>query len=265
MRYNSSLSMLFLAIVCASVSLSSFAQPNEDYSLNIIGFQKVTVPPNPELQVASTPFQATNDNIDIVIGAQLTGSDQSDRSDKVLMFNPTNQGYETYFIGGGTSNADFDGKWFTESFTPATDALIPPGRGLWIISIQGFTQTVVLAGDVVNMGAMTNHIYTGLQLISYPYSKPILINDTKFAANGGYGNDSADSADNILLWDVTAQAYVRYFLGGLSDVTNSNFDGKWFTESFDPATNVYLNPGRGFWYRHIGSGFDWIEPKPYTP
>lgn len=261
MRYNSSLSMLFVAIVCASVAFSSFAQPDEDYSLNVIGFQKVAVPAKPELQVASTPVQATNDNIDTVIGAQLIGSDQPDISDKILMFNPTNQAYETYFIGGGTGDTNFDGKWFTETFTPATDALIPPGRGFWIISNQAFTQTVVLAGDVVNMGAMTNHIYTGLQLISYPYSKPILINDTKFA-NGGYGNDSADNADNILLWDVTAQAYVRYFLGGLSG--DPDFDGKWFTEYFVPATNVYLNPGHGFWYRHAGGGFDWIEPKPYT-
>ena len=63
--------MLFVAIVCASVALSSFAQSGEDYSLNVIGFQKVTVVTNAGgLMLGSNPFLNEDiPNLDNVLGA----------------------------------------------------------------------------------------------------------------------------------------------------------------------------------------------------
>jgi hypothetical protein len=254
--------VLFTVVVCASVAITSFAQTGETYTLNVIGFQKVVVPPEPNLRLSSTPYQDTSDNIDTVIGAQLTGLDSYESSDDIIMFNPASQAYEYYFIGGGQDEPEVDGKWFVSLPEGArrvmtSEALIPPGRGMWFISRQPVSQTVVLAGDVVNVGSMTNHIGAGLQLISYPYSAPILLTNTTIISSGAYGDEDFNSSDNVYLWDVDRQSYVRFFVGG---------DGNWYSDD-DPAVpleNVHLNPGQGFWYDHKSTGFDWVETKPYT-
>lgn len=251
------LSVIVFGCILASVAQ---AQTGEVYSLNVVGFQKVSAPAA-KYQIASTPFEAADDKIDTVIGPQLTGSDGAITSDNVIMYNPTNQHYETYFIAGGIGDPQYDGKWFTEDAQFATNAMIPPGRGFWVRSRQSSTQTIVFAGDVLSVGAVTNHIYPGFQLISYPYSTAILLNNTTFS-NGAVGSDGAITSDNILLWNASNQQYVTYFIaGGIGD---PQYDGKWFTEAAQPATNISLQPGQGFWYRHRGSGFDWVEQKPYT-
>jgi len=252
-------------IVCGCILASvASAQTGEVYSLNVVGFQKVNAPGasgSTKLQIAGTPFEAANDKLDSVIGPQLTGQDAPGSSDNVILFNPTNQQYETYFIAGGIGDPQYDGKWFTEDAQFASNALVPPGRGFWIRSRQAVTQTVVFAGDVVSASALTNRVYAGLQLLSYPYSTAILLNNTTFS-NGAVGSDAPGASDNILLWNASNQSYVTYFIaGGIGD---PQYDGKWFTEDAQPATNVYLQPGQGFWYRHRGSGFSWVEQKPYT-
>ena len=251
------LSVIVFGCILASVAQ---AQTGEVYSLNVVGFQKVAAPAT-KLQISSTPFEAADDKLDTVVGAQLSGSDSYGTSDNIIMFNPTNQAYENYFIAGGIGDPQYDGKWFTQSLQPATNALIPPGRGFWIRSRQSVTQTVVFAGDVLSINAVTNHVYPGLQLLSYPYSTAILLNNTTFS-NGAVGSDAFGTSDNILLWNVDTQQYINYFIaGGIGD---PQYDGKWFTQALQPATNVYLQPGQGFWYRHRGSGFNWVEQKPYT-
>lgn len=257
-------SLVTLSIIVCGCVLASVAQAQtgEVYSLNVVGFQKVAAPAA-KLEIAGTPFEAANDTLDAVVGPQLTGSDGPGVSDNVVMFQATNQQYVTYFIAGGIGDPQYDGKWFTTSLQPATNinALVPPGRGFWIRSRQSVTQTVVFAGDVVSAGAITNHIYSGLQLLSYPYSTAILLNNTTFS-NGAVGSDGPGTSDNILLWNTSNQQYVTYFIaGGIGD---PQYDGKWFTQTLQPTTNIYLQPGQGFWYRHRGSGFTWTEQKPYT-
>ena len=254
------------AIAClAGLVSASFGQSGEVYSLNVVGFQKVAAPAA-KLQISATPFDQANPNIDYAIGNQLTGSVSYFSSDNVLLWDVQGQKYSNYFIAGGTGDPYYDGHWFTPGLKPATSfpANVTPGRAFWIRSRSSSTQTVVLAGDVPADLAITNAIAAGLQLLSYPYSTPRSIDSMAFS-NGGSGNISYFTSDNIMLWDDQSQAYSHYFLaGGTGD---PYYDGHWFTPALKPATSFAISvvqPGRGFWYRHRGSGFNWIETKPYT-
>jgi hypothetical protein len=253
-----------VAIVClVGVISTSFGQSGEVYSLNVVGFQKVTAPAS-KLQISATPFDQANPNIDSAIGNQLTGSDSFGSSDNILLWDVQGQKYSNYFVAGGVGEP-YDGHWFTPALVPATNfpANIQPGQGFWIRSRQPTaTQTVVLAGDVPADGAITNQISGGLQILSYPYSTPRTIEAMSFS-NGGVGGDSYGASDNIMLWDYNTQSYSNYFLAG---GVGAPFDGHWFTPALVAATNfnITVQPGQGFWYRHRGSGFNWVETKPYT-
>ena len=251
------------AIAClAGLVSASFGQSGEVYSLNVVGFQKVTAPAS-RLQISATPFDQANPNIDSAVGAQLTGSDAYGVSDNILLWNVQGQAYSNYFIAGGVGEP-YDGHWFTPGLLPASNfpANIQPGQGFWIRSRQSSTQTVVLAGDVPADPVVTNHIYAGLQILSYPYSTPRSI-EIMTLTNGGVGGDAYGVSDNIMLWDYNTQAYSNYFLAG---GVGAPYDGHWFTPGLLPATNfnITVQPGQGFWYRHRGGGFNWIEAKPYT-
>ena len=251
------------AIVClAGLVSASFGQSGEVYSLNVVGFQKVTAPAS-RLQISATPFDQANPNIDSAVGAQLTGSDAYGVSDNILLWNVQGQAYSNYFIAGGVGEP-YDGHWFTPALQPATNfpANLYPGRAFWIRSRQAFTQTVVFAGSLVSANCVTTRIPSGLSLLGYPYSAAIKLNDTAFS-NGACGGDSFGSSDNILKWDAERQMFVNYFLAG--DVGLPEYNWKWIIpQGLVVASNVYLQPGEGFWYRHRGSGFDWVETRPYS-
>ena len=243
-------------------SLSSPADTNQ-FS-NIVGFRKVTVSAYPKAySLASMPFEREDPNIDHVIGPQLTGGDGFSSSDDVLMWDAVNQRYLNYFVAGGVGEP-WDGHWFTPTLQPATNfpADLYPGRAFWIRSRQEFTQTVVFAGSLVSANSVTTRIPSGLSLLAYPYSAAIPINSTAFS-NGASGGDSFGSSDNILKWDAERQMFVNYFLAG--DVGLPEYNWKWIIpQGLVVASNVYLQPGEGFWYRHRGSGFEWVEPRPYS-
>ena len=252
------------AIAClAGLVSASFGQSGEVYSLNVVGFQKVTAPAV-KYQISATPFDQANPNIEYAVGSQLTGSLSFNSSDNILLWDVQGQKYSNYFIAGGTGMPEYDGHWFTPGLLPASNfpANVAPGQGFWIRSRQGTTQTVVLAGDVPADLAITNHISGGFQILSYPYSTPRSIDSMTFS-NGGLGGLSFNASDNIMLWDYNTQAYSNYFLVAGA---GAPYDGHWYTPGLLPATNfnVIVQPGQGFWYRHRSSGFNWIEAKPYT-
>lgn len=257
--------MWAVAIVCAlGVLTSALAQSGEVYSLNVVGFQKVTAPPAAKkYTLNSTPFIANNPNINYAIGNQLGGSNSVDNSDNILLWNKGAQAYKRYWLAGNVGDTNYNYKWIDNlTGEVATNTDILPGEGFWVRSRQSVTQVVVVAGDVEDAQTVTNGIAAGYQLLSYPFSAPIGLNSTTFT-NGGKGSNSVDNSDNIMKWNVNAQTYLRYWLAG--NVGDTNYNRKWIDNlTGEVATNAYLNPGDGFWYRHRGSGFNWVEAKPYT-
>jgi hypothetical protein len=128
--------------------------------------------------------------------------------------------------------------------------------GFWYRNRAASNFNFVLAGDVVDRPVITNVIVPNLQLISYPFSKPIRMTDMTLT-NGMIGITSAD-ADNIIIYK--NQAYATYWLS--SQAPNER---RWVGAGNNLATNVFIQPGEGFWYRSRSASTNlWVEVRPYT-
>ncbi|MFH0953344.1 MAG: hypothetical protein V1873_03340 [Verrucomicrobiota bacterium] len=252
------------AIVCGVIIVTSaWAQTGEVYSLNVVGFQKVSVKDaSKPYTMSSTPFLATNANINQVIGPQLYGSNTFDNSDDILVWIATNQQYKKYYLLGNVGDTNYNNKWIDYTTGEvATNANITPGMGFWVRGRAAVTQTVVFAGDVVDAAAVTNPVITGYQILAYPYSTAIGINQMAFT-NQGFGSNTYDNSDNLMLWIPTDQQYKKFYL--LGNVGDTNYNNRWIDYTAGAVATNVVPPGQAFWYRHRGSPFNWVETKPYT-
>jgi hypothetical protein len=253
MRYSSRLAMLLVVIVCTNVSVPSFAQPNETYTLNVIGFQKIVAPSSSEgggMLLASMPFyEQDTPNLNNVLGTS-GPSDwfDLDAANNVYM----TQALITYWL---SDRYDSKVQWVNSS-GPVTNVFIDPGMGFWYLNRATDPLTIYLAGDVVDDPVITNVIVKGYQLVSYPFSKPIRMTDLTLT-NGVVDWFDVDAADNIILY------------------RNNGFITYWFSDQYDskaqwvnlsgPATNVFILPGEGFWYvSRVDGSYPWVEVRPYT-
>ena len=111
--------------------------------------------------------------------------------------------------------------------------------------------------------SVTTPVQSGYQIISYPYSTGIKINDTTLK-NGAQSGMGMNSADNIITWDAGTRSYRYYYL--LGDVGDPALNYKWIDMGMHPndVATTRLSRGQAFWYHHRGSGFNWVESKPYT-
>ncbi|MFH0909468.1 MAG: hypothetical protein V1929_11970 [bacterium] len=249
------LTLQAIAGACVVGLLSAVASHAQDaaYSINIVGFQKIAAPP--QFNMASTPFDAEILDINQAIGPQLTANTDFTNADNILLWDAGAQQYKLLYLSSLQTN-----KWVDLSTGVSSEPILV-GKGMFIRNRQAFTQSVVVAGDVVADAAMTNPVVLGFQMLAYPYSADIPLNSMAFT-NGGFGSNNFNNSDNIYLWDSTNQQYRTYFLAG--NVGNPAANYKWI--SVTPpgiASNVIVRTGDGFWYRHRENGFNWVEVNPY--
>ncbi|HRZ11730.1 MAG TPA: hypothetical protein P5567_04660 [Kiritimatiellia bacterium] len=234
------------ALLCGLMILSSSGQ-SEVYSVNVVGFQKGSATSN-ALTMTSTPFSKTSNNLDGVIGNQLTSGKTDGGADNVALWDSTNQTYKRYWLKSSDTN------WYTLAGARATNVFVTTYDGIWIQSRRATNQTVVFSGDVPEMDTATNFLQPGMNLVSYPFSTDIDINSSGLT-NGKSGKTDG-GADNIAIWDPASQAYTRYWL---------KTDRKWYTLAGSLATGVKVGAGRGFWYQNrTNVVFNWVEHRPYT-
>jgi len=239
---------LFTGVILAAAA--AIAQ-EAVYSLNVVGFQKVTVQPA-KFTMPGVPFQALSHELNSLVGPQLTAAKNSAGADKIYKWNPAIQQYDKYFL-----NSTIGNKWvsYTNTTVATSNAYIYSTDGFWIEAAAVATQTLVLVGDVINTAKVTNSLPIGFSMKSYPFSSPISINSMNLT-NGTAAKNSA-GADKLHLWDSASQQYRRFFL-------NSTIGTKWasYTNTGVAASDV-INPNEGFWYEAIGAA-TWIAAKPYT-
>lgn len=235
----------FVVLIAAVVS---YAQTGAVYSLNIVGFQRLTAV-SQGLTLVSTPFERSPSTIDDVIGPQLTGGKSQGVADKVLFWDPNNQAYKTYWLRSADSN------WYTLDGSRATNTSVTTMNGFWLQTRVPSNQVVIVSGDVVDSVALTNFLVPGLNLVSYPFSTEIELNNS--ALTNGKAGKSEGVADKVLCWDANSQLYETYWLR-LPDRKFYNLRGSL-------ATNVKIGGGVGFWYQNRDTNvFTWVERKPYS-
>lgn len=228
-------------------------------SQNVVGFNRVTIPPSNALILMSVPFDAFSNTLQGVFGTNqlIQGTAKSAaNADKVYIWDTGGQGFSIY------AQLVTDSKFYSVSGWPSilsTNTLVP-GQGFWLQSspTATVTRTITIMGEVVDVLTQSIAIVPGLQQISYPYSCSIALTNTDFQNDGiNKGTTkSAANADKIYTW--VGNAYVIYALNGT--------DGKWYNTSgwpSTPATNT-LAMGEGIWFQRLSNSMTYTETNPYS-
>lgn len=259
---------LLAQAACGFAFQSVYAQTDSVYSVNIVGFQKVVVPPSDVgggLQLLGVPFDATPGNLDQIVGTHGTYGDSALNADNIIIFDPDapeTERYKRYYLRKNQENAPM---WRTTGTTQvwATNVYLYPNDGFWYLNRATVAITNLFVGDVVEDDEFSMEIVPGLQLLSYPYSAPILLSD--LGLTNGTSGGSALVADLVTLYDPLAdpgKQYVRYYL---RPDTNNTPTWRVAEGKQHWATNVTIQPYQGFWYQsRATSNFTWTGTKPYT-
>ncbi len=238
------------------------------YSVNRFGYQKVRALAE-NYRLVGMPFTVNPATPNEIIGDQLTPGLNPATADTIIMWDPVGQRYRSvYYLFEDPEDPGnpYNYKWIDTGVDPnvVVTSEVPAGVGFWVRTRQPSDQSVTLIGEIATEGAFTNIIRPGMQILAYPYSTPIAINDMAFVACGAQAGSGPEDADTIFTWDPATRTYRYYYL--LEDVGNMNYNFKWIDMGVEPnevATNRIM-PGQAFWYRHRGTAaFNWIEQKPY--
>lgn len=238
-----------IAVGTAMVAALSWAATNEVVSVNIVGYSKIALPPGGAFIQSSLPFDAFDATLLGAFGTnQLLKNAKAGGADNVYLWDATAQAYARYYMKP-------DGLFYLFGGS-ASNPPLRPGQGFWVGSgtTASLTNEICLMGEVVDVVTQQTRVVQGFQMLGYPFSCDIHVQDTAFATNGATANAKAGGADNIYVWDGTT--YKRYYLKP---------DGKWYVFGGSIATNVTdsLSMGKGFWYEARGT-FNWSETNKYS-
>jgi len=235
-----------LALVVGLIAVVGIAQ--EVTSVNVVGFNKVQVPPAGGFVQVAIQFDAFDPTLEGIFGGQLTMNNKAGNADNVYIWNPAATNYNHYWMKA-------DGKFYNFNTGLAENPAVAAGEGLWIQSPGGAAgaKDVALMGEVVDVVTQSVDIVRGFQMLGYGFSSEIALPDLDFAADGATKNNKAGNADNIYVW--TGAGYAHFFLKA---------DGLWYNFDTGLAATAadVLGMGQGFWYDARNS-FKWTEASKY--
>jgi hypothetical protein len=184
------------------------------------GFIRITIASNQQF-LASLPFEPFDEGVSGALGIRLPGR-EGGAGDRVLKWDPVSLSYT-----GATRDATAT-NWVDGAGDPTSLTLVP-GEGFWLVNRQPADQGLILAGEVVVDAERQAALAPALNLIGFPFSTAVDIEDTALAGVLQGDGVLTDAAGHVL-------------------------------------TNVAdrLLPGRGYWYtlqRELPAV--WIEERPY--
>jgi hypothetical protein len=172
----------------------------------------------------------------------LTSSTNVNNADQIRVFNPSSGSFVIYQYRAANT--------WVQGATNVNNAAIPPGVGIFFRKV-GSAATLVMTGGVrVNDFSMP--MAAGLSFRAPGY--PVSYSPTKlgaFTANGWTFNNSANSADQIRIYNGGTGAFVTYFyrtstswVQGATNVTTTDvipFDSAYVLSRRTADTNYILN------------------------
>jgi hypothetical protein len=241
-----------IVVAAALLGFVQYAQSQEVTSVNVVGFYKVTVPPQGKFALCAVQFDTidpVNQNLLGILGTNnLTKNDIRTFADQVYVWNTAQMKWQQYYEKA-------DGLFYnaTNTVNPTNPPLFA-GDSFFIQTRGGATSnlTVTFAGQVVDSSTITNQIVAGLQPKAYPFSSATGLADMSFAQQGT-ANDIRTFADNAYVYDSTLGTFVQYYLKANHLWYKANGTGPFYPE---------IPLGQGFWYeaRHA---FGWAETNKY--
>ena len=244
-------------LVGLGLSATCALAANTATSVNIVGFNNVTIPSNQYVMVGVNFDNIGGQSMTLVqmLGTnQLKSSIFPGQADKVILWDVVNQKYVIYGQkpdGNFYDIANWTGSPFTNS--------VPLAKGFWINSVVSSNRTFSLAGEVPSDLAITNYLVGSVsypyQMIANPYPVDTALEALISTNNGAVASIFPGQADKVTLWDVPTQ---RYIVLGLKPV-NKWYDISAWTGS--PYTNN-IGVGQAFWFSGK-TNLTWIVQKNY--
>jgi hypothetical protein len=231
---------------------AAWTQAQTVYSVNVVGFQKIQIPPG-GFAFSATPFTQNTNDINAVIGEQ--GADLADPNpDAIYTWNGSSYAKSQRFPVVGSP---LDGLWVDSSLAALATNDIPPGAGfIYKNGSTTTTQEIVVVGEVIADAQTTVDVPSGLWLVSYNYSSEIELNNSTLAG----ATAQAAANDEIFAFNTDTQSYEKFTFLGLVGVPA--LDNQWVDAAFAP-TSFAFEPGACVFYRNNNAGFVWTEDLPY--
>ena len=252
-----------LAATVAFLPATSQAEEDAVFSVNIVGFQKQQLPEPGKFDLVASPFVVGSNSLRDIFGTNsLFGSSSAGTADRIRIWDPINQNYVNVGVGPG-------GKFYMQTPQGAwvsplqeVDDAVPLTEGFWIVSSPSSPQEreITFVGNVVLDESASHELVAGFNILSYPFSSTVGIQDLQFFESGATGDGSAGNADRLRVWDRQSQSYINFGLGP---------NGKWYLQTSQGAwvsplvesTHVF-EPGESFFYYAVNPT-TWTLQNPY--
>jgi hypothetical protein len=217
--------LFYVAVLVASAWTTAHAA---DGVSRPVGVLKAELQPG-ESRAVSIPFWPLGDcGVNAVLQGQLTGHTNESAADLILKWDSAaaTPGYVRAFKADGTGDAAKDGNWFQDFSTWRLSAIsLAPGEGFFLINRQGYTQQVILAGEVALEPEIECVFPAGLNLLGPPFVGSIRPEATGLVAGRLQSGTLA--------------------LPGSGPISE-------------------LLPGSAYWLRVVDSPFAWRVSRPYA-
>lgn len=250
---------LIVTAVAALIAAAASAQTVG--SANVMGYSKVELKPNGTYHLVACNFESGSSNFlnDVFGTNQLRQSDFLSACDKITIWNTESQTYQRWaqWTDGVFYKANDASEWNQGiSGNPA----VPAGSSFWIISAgSSDTNTIMFSGDVILSPTNEISINQSYQMIAYPFSSEVLLNETTFLEDGASASDFLSQCDRTSFWDEDTETYQRYAIWT---------DGQWYKANDAEEWNQGIlatssvNLANGFWYQ-ARTNFIWSETNRY--
>lgn len=251
------LTILAICLIAAIV----IAATNEVTSVNVVGYVKKTFPTN-QWVLTTCNFDpiggGTNTLTDIFGTNQLNVNNNIAKCDRVYVWNVTGQTYQAwaYWTNGGLYKANSVSEWNTLT---AGDPELLPGVAFWVVpgSLATNNRELVAMGQVVDTVTQSMNIVSSYQMIAYPFSSDIALQNTDFANDGATKKNNVALCDRVMVW--LGNSYQAYGLWTNGLWYKANTVSEWNQNIL--ASNT-LQLAEGFWY--VGhTNIVWSETNKY--
>lgn len=188
----------------ACMTLSAFSQTTVS---EIVGFQKVAIPPSGSYTFAG--FSFTGDQplylTDVFGTNQLVKSNRSRTADKIYIWNGS--AYDIFFQKS-------DGVFYDVLTSSPATVQISSGAAMFLQSPDSATatNTVSFFGNVLVTPSEQQSYAMGLRAFANPYPTDLDLNDPSFDWSAATADNRSRNADKIYIWNKTTGTYEIHHL-----------------------------------------------------
>ncbi len=251
-------------------------------SENIVGYNTVTIYPGWNMFSVNFKDPANENGIAIqdlfpgdamaAKGAKTGGG--ASNADSIQVYDSTMSDYSDIYVlfytskGGNTSR---NYKWVAG--TAITEARFKNGQAFWYRSRASEAFDVAISGEVELTAEKEITILPGWNMIASPFAanfNPNALGTAYWEAlaksGGAKAGGGASNADSIQVYDSAVGDYSDiYVLFYTSKGGNTSRNYKWVNGTTVPADSAdFIVPGKGSWYKCLGTGFTLTIPRPYS-